>query len=96
MEVECHKADVIAHSWELQVLASDTRQSVITRESLAQKWFVGLEAAGRTLNVTWFVGGLFGRLIGSVSLSPPRGSKREEETFSSGAACTERSLRCRK
>jgi hypothetical protein len=52
MEVECHKADVIAHSWELQVLASDTRQSVITRESLAQKWFVGLEAAGRTLNAT--------------------------------------------
>jgi len=47
-----HEADVKAHDHELQVLISNTKQSTISRESLAQKWFIGLEAAGRTLNAT--------------------------------------------
>jgi len=40
----CHEVDAISHNRNLQVLASDTRHSVITKESLAQKWYIGLEA----------------------------------------------------
>jgi hypothetical protein len=48
----CHAVHAISHNRNLQVLASDTRHSVITKETLAQKWHIGLEAAGRTLNAS--------------------------------------------
>jgi len=52
MEGGCHEADVIAHSHELYMLKSDAKQSMITKESLAQRWFIGLEAANRTLTAS--------------------------------------------
>jgi hypothetical protein len=48
----CHEADVIAHGRSLSTIDSDHRQSVVTKEALAQKWFTGLEAARRTLLAT--------------------------------------------
>jgi hypothetical protein len=50
-----HEADVIAHSIqcrELLAISSNSKQSVITKEILAQRWFTGLEAAGQTLQAT--------------------------------------------
>ena len=50
-----HEADVIAHDEQcrgLQAINTATRHSVITKEILAQRWFTGLESAGRTLQAT--------------------------------------------
>lgn len=53
--VTYHEADVITHGGEchnLQVISSESRLSTITRESLAQRWFTGLDAAKQTLLAT--------------------------------------------
>ncbi len=45
---DCHEADIIAHGAQcrdLLAINSNARQSVITKEILAQRWFTGLEAA---------------------------------------------------
>jgi hypothetical protein len=50
-----HEADVIAYGGQcrdLHVINSQSRQSIITEECLAQRWFTGLEAAKRTLRAT--------------------------------------------
>jgi hypothetical protein len=47
-----HEADVIAYGdkcRDLLVVDSKPRHSIVTGESLAQRWFTGLEAAKRTL-----------------------------------------------
>ncbi len=53
--IKTHEADVIAHSAQCHNLlgvSSNMRHSVVTKEVLAQRWFMGLDAASQTLQAT--------------------------------------------